>query len=377
MSDAPPDPELLRGLVPLDALAPRHLRELAANARTDFVARGRVLWPASMPAHETVYLLSGVLTAVGRDEVRTVRAGSEAARHAIDPHNPRQCTVAATEDARILRIDARKLDALLSWSHSAGGSVIDFLDNVRAADREWLEPIFEHPVFCRVSPGNLRRIMEQLQAVEMRAGEAVIREGEPGDCCYFLRDGTAEVLQRSPSSGEAGLVAELAPGDCFGADALLTDSLRNATVRMKTDGILMRMDKRSFLQLLREPVVEQLGYASARRRVENGALWLDVRTPAEYTRDHLRGAPSMPLNLLRLKAWLLDRDREYIAYCDTGRRGVAACYLLCEQGFQVFALREGINGLDAATCARDMTHETDYVLHRDGRVTEHPLRGFF
>ncbi len=377
MSETGPDPALLRNLVPLDALAPRHLQALAAGARTEFLVRGRVLWPASMPAHETVYLLSGSLTAAGRDRLHTIRAGSEAARHAIDPHNPRQFTVAAQEDSRILCINSGQLDTLLSWSHSAGGSVIDFLENVRAADREWLEPIFEHPVFCRVSPGNLRRIMEQLIPVEAAAGEVVIREGDLGDCCYFIRSGAAQVT-RAPEEGAApAVLAELGQGACFGADALLTESVRNATVTMKTDGVLMRMDKRSFLQLLREPVVEQLGYASAQRRIAAGAVWLDVRTPAEYQRIHLRGAPSMPLNLLRLKAWLLDREREYIAYCDTGRRGVAACYLLCELGYRVYALREGINGLDAATCLRDMTHDTDYVLHRDGRITGHPLRPVF
>ncbi len=377
MHEGRPNAELLRNLVPLESLAPRHLDILESSARTEFLVRGRVLWPASMPAYETVYLLSGALTAAGKNQVHTIRAGSEAARHAIDPHNPRQFTVAAEEDSRILRIDAGQHDTMLSWSHSAGGSVIDFLENVRAADRDWLEPIFEHPVFCRVSPGNLRRIMDTLQPVECAAGEVVIREGEPGDCCYFIREGQARVTRKGGDAGPGGILAELGTGASFGTDALLTESVRNATVSMKTSGVLMRMDKRSFLQLLREPVVEQLGYASARRRIDSGALWLDVRTPAEYQRIHLRGAPSMPLNLLRLKAWLLDRQREYIAYCDTGRRGVAASYLLCELGFTVFALREGINGLDTATCLQEMTHETDYVLHRNGRVTEHPLRSLF
>lgn len=377
MSEGAVRADQLRSLVPLDALPERHLQTLAARARTEFIARGRVLWPASMPAHETVYLLSGELTGVGREQVHRVRAGSEAARHAIDPHNPRQFTFSAQEDSQVLRLDTSQLDMFLSWSHSAGGSVIDFLDNLRAADREWLEPIFEHPVFCRVSPGNLRNIMERLAPMRVRAGEVIIRQGETGDCCYFVRRGKAQVTGGDAEGDGSAVLAELAPGACFGADALLTESVRNATVTMIEDGVLMRMDKTSFLQLLRDPAVEQVGYTSARRRVAEGALWLDVRTPAEYQRIHLRGAPSMPLNLLRLKMWLLDRDREYIAYCDTGRRGVAAAFLLCDMGFRVYALREGINGLDSATCLRELSSDTDYVLHRDGSVTEHPLRPVF
>ncbi len=374
MTEAPVSLDVLRNLVPLDVLPTRHLQQLQSDARTEFVPRGRVLWPSSMPAHESVYLLSGALAKAGGDNVLLVSAGTEAARHPVDPHNPRQFTVVAREDSRVLRLDSNLLDMLLSWSHSAGGSVIDFLDNVRATDREWLEPIFDHPVFCRVSPGNLREIMNKLTAVEVAAGEVVIRQGDTGDCCYFVRSGRAQVTSSEPGSQANVVLAELTQGACFGADALLTESVRNATVSMLEAGILMRMDKQSFLQLLREPAVEQIGYSSARRKVAAGALWLDVRTPAEYARVHLRGAPSMPLNLLRLKVWLLDRQREYVVYCDTGRRGIAACFLLCDLGFRVSVLREGINGLDARTCLEQMTGDTDYVLHRDGSVSEHPQR---
>lgn len=370
--------KMLGNLVPLDVLPQRHLLRLLEKARTELVPRGRVLWPSSMPAHDSVFLLSGLLAKVGQDGgVQLIRAGSEAARYAVDPHNPRQFTVIAREDAQILRLDSEQLDILVSWSHTPGASVVDFLDNVRTTDRAWLEPIFEHPVFCRVSPGNLRAIMDSLERVDVQAGQRVIREGDLGDCCYFLRSGRARVTRSTTPDGEEALLAELDPGACFGEEALLTESVRNASVTMLEDGQLMRMEKQDFLQLLREPAVERVGYLSARRKIGQGALWLDVRTPAEYARVHLRGAPSMPLSLLRMKAWLLDREREYVTYCDTGRRGVAACYLLSDMGYRVVTLRDGINGLDTATCRREMVNDIDFVLHRDGTVTEHPLRPIY
>ena len=51
------------------------------------------------------------------------------------------------------------------------------------------------------------------------------------------------------------VVAYLVRGDCFGEDALLSNSARNATVKMMQDGRLMRLGRRPFEEVLKPPVV--------------------------------------------------------------------------------------------------------------------------
>ena len=40
------------------------------------------------------------------------------------------------------------------------------------------------------------------------------------------------------------------------------------------------------------------------------------------------------------------KTKKYFMYCDTGRRSSTATYLLSENGFEAYVLKEGINGID-------------------------------
>ena len=55
------------------------------------------------------------------------------------------------------------------------------------------------------------------------------------------------------------------------------------------------------------------------------------------------GSLNVPLYLIRLKLSTLDRNRPYVAYCDTGRRSSAAAYILVERGFDAYVLQGGMS----------------------------------
>ncbi len=361
--------QVLASLVPLNTLRPQQLAWLAEQAHQEILHRGRTLWHAGQGDDSCVYLLSGELRL---DEPSgasmRVRSGDEAGRHPIDAHRPRQATVRAITDSHIVRFRYSDVDRVVAFTESAGNSMAAAFD-AEAQDQAWLRTLMQTPVFYRVSAGNLQEILDVMHEDEVRAGDVVVREGEPGNCCYFIRHGEALVSRMEGSESEH--LATLGVGACFGADALLTESPRNATVTMRTDGVLMRMAKQDFLRLLKDPVVEHVGLARGLELVGKGGLWLDVRVLDEYERIHLRGAPSMPLHLMRLKSALLQKDRTYVTYCDTGRRSTAAAYLLSEAGFQVRVLKDGLNALSSAQRAEHCCSELDYVLHRDGSVSAH------
>src|SRR5690606_10648384 len=110
-------------------------------------------------------------------------------------------------------------------------------------------------------------------------------------------------------------VAMLDAGEWFGEDALLSGKPRNATITMATDGVLMRLDRVDFDELLREPIVQLINADKARELLGEGARWLDVRTADEFEARHLDAAVNMPLNVLRLKSRLLQNSKRYIACC--------------------------------------------------------------
>ena len=144
---------------------------------------------------------------------------------------------------------------------------------------------------------------------------------------------------------KSALVAELGVGRCFGEDALVNDAPRNATVAMRENGVLMKLDKQDFFLLLKSPPVHSLTLAEVDREIMNGAELIDVRTESEYELAHAGAALNMPLTILKLKSRLLDRNIHYIAYCNSGRRSSAAAYLLAEEGYNVTVLRNGFEAL--------------------------------
>lgn len=79
------------------------------------------------------------------------------------------------------------------------------------------------------------------------AGEVIIREGETGNCAYFIRSGKVEVTH----GPENKVVAERGPGEYFGEMALISGEPRNATVRALAPTQVAVLGKRNFLEVIR------------------------------------------------------------------------------------------------------------------------------
>jgi phage shock protein E len=64
----------------------------------------------------------------------------------------------------------------------------------------------------------------------------------------------------------------------------------------------------------------------ARQAIANGALLIDVRTPAEFNDRHLENAVNIPLSLIaeRIASIEPNRSRAIVVYCNRGHRGEAA-----------------------------------------------------
>ncbi|MEJ2509687.1 MAG: rhodanese-like domain-containing protein, partial [Gammaproteobacteria bacterium] len=131
----------------------------------------------------------------------------------------------------------------------------------------------------------------------------------------------------------------------FGEEALISGGERNATVTMETPGVVMRLAKSDFDELLKEPLIDWVSPEEARQLVAEGAYWLDVRHAREYQHQRLPSAINIPLHELRSRIGELDKTRRYVCYCKTGRRSSAAAFLLTQNGFKASVLRGGLQVL--------------------------------
>jgi CRP-like cAMP-binding protein len=84
--------------------------------------------------------------------------------------------------------------------------------------------------------------------VGFAAGEAIIRQGEPGDSLYVIETGSVAVsLRRAEIDQE---VAVLGPGDFFGEMSLMTGEPRAATCIAQTDTTCYVIDRAGFQRII-------------------------------------------------------------------------------------------------------------------------------
>lgn len=83
-----------------------------------------------------------------------------------------------------------------------------------------------------------------------REGEAIVRQGEAGDCMYVIQAGQAEVIQEK--EGREVRLAVLDKGDVFGEMALFERQPRSATVRALGELRVLTVDKRIFMRRAHE-----------------------------------------------------------------------------------------------------------------------------
>ena len=130
-----------------------------------------------------------------------------------------------------------------------------------------------------------------------------------GDYFYAIVSGKCLVTRETPLNRGGLKLAELTIGDTFGEEALISEAKRNATVTMLTDGVLMRLNKKDFRELMNEPLVQWVDYPKAREIIARGGHWLDVRLPSEHQNLAIEGSLNVPLYFIRLKISTLDRSR--------------------------------------------------------------------
>lgn len=349
--------------VPLCALKRGFLEYLFRHSKIDLLCAGDVLFKRGDTSAKHYYLLSGQLKnqyASGHLEV--VRA-ADGGIYPIAEELPRPFTCIAKTDSTIIELDSDELDRILSWSQISD-YVLSILSTERDFDEDidWIKTVLNSNLFYKVPPVNAERILSNMEAVEVDAGDVIIREGEIGDCCYFIKEGEASVMQMDTGSSPL-VIAEIGPGRCFGEDALVYETVRNATVKMNSYGVLMKLRKEDFKILLKEPDIEEVTEQDMSTFIEPPVL-IDVRTEEEYEKGHLALAVNIPLHLLGVKQRLLRSYIPYVLYCDTGRRSKAAAYLLGKQGYNTVALKGGIVG---ANMQYQLLTDFSYVL-KDGQV---------
>lgn len=103
--------------------------------------------------------------------------------------------------------------------------------------------------FQQVGPAELAQLAVELTPIQLAGGEALFRQGDPGDSLFVVDHGRLAILIRGRSGAETR-VSELGGLELVGEGSLLTGAPRSATVVAIRDTALVRLSRDGFQRLV-------------------------------------------------------------------------------------------------------------------------------
>jgi rhodanese-related sulfurtransferase len=338
---------IIRKLIPLATLPGARFNALCAEMTVEEIQDG-FLFKKGDISPELVYLISGEVTlqAAGL-VVEVIAANSDSAKFALAHQIPRKIDAVANGRVRFLRLNADIVNNPLSLANKEDNSYM-VIDETEGDPDDWMTALLRSPIFQRLPPANLQKILMSLEAVHFKEGETIIEQGSAGDYYYLIKNGQC-LLTRKPSPNAKEIkLAQLTNGDTFGEDSLLSGAPRNVTITALTEIVLLRLDKKQFISLIKEPSLKFVDYEGVQEATKKGAVLLDVRAPDEYENHHLEGSINAPFFSLRMQLKTLSHENPVIVVCQNGKVSEAAAFLLLRNKIDAMILKNGMESLAPA-----------------------------
>jgi CRP-like cAMP-binding protein len=303
--------------------------------------------------------------------------------------HPRSVGASVATDAELWVLTREDLADLLAESPQIGLKVaLTFGSRLPAFDRYLVQHrLSTLPFLSGLDEKALTSIARRLLPVEKRAGEFIIKEGQPPEALFIVETG----LVHLHGSEEGGDFSELGPGETFGEMALLADKGHARSAQAATDLILWALPTVEFEALAEEyPDIRSALSKSIRQPlssqelVKAGERLSLVPLFSDLSEDVLWAVSSRMLVLHVPKGelifeegtpgdalFLIDAGEVEVLSGGAGSRRVAA-RLGDDDFFGEMAL---LTGKPRTTAARAVSHTNLWVLYRsdfDDLVSRHP-----
>ncbi len=126
------------------------------------------------------------------------------------------------------------------------------------------------PFFADLPPAELDRLMQELEVVNLRSGEILFSEGDPGEHLYIVVKGELEILM-APGTDNELILNLLHEGEYLGEMSLIQPGgHRTASARARGDAVLLSMSRTQFKDLLkRHPYLANAMVRVLSQRLDN------------------------------------------------------------------------------------------------------------
>lgn len=337
----------LKHLIPLANIHENLIEQLLQSSiETSYKPKSTVLKATAIDDSFCHYILDGDYELRRTFDDRTVYSANEAkAQHSLEDALSKGGAIKAVTACRVLAVEIATLDRLLAWSQQYNYEILDShdaaptLDNIAIDDdyeADWSHAFISKPLASNLSSSSLHELFSRIQPLDVKSDEVIIQSATPPDYFYIIKSGVAQI--ETDSNGPfAGRTFELEAGDYFGDEAIVAETLRNARVKMLSDGVLLRLHIDDFNRLISNEIVKRRTPDDAASVPECARYFIDVRLPFE-----LQGEPesinkeNIPISNLRKQLHSFDPDKVYYIDSNGGRRSELATYLMRQAGFEAY-----------------------------------------
>ena len=105
------------------------------------------------------------------------------------------------------------------------------------------------PIFNELSFDELETVVPFMSYMQLDQGEILFKEGEHGNYVFFVAKGILDIYKKSASGGDV-VIASLTKGHSVGEMSIIDTFPRSATVRTRTEAMLLIITKAGFNRIL-------------------------------------------------------------------------------------------------------------------------------
>ncbi len=215
------------------------------------LAPGEVLFEQGEPGSALYVLLSGRLVAylakdAGEAILAEVSPGETVGEIQVLTGGARTASVRAAEESELVRIPAEVFDEMLRRSPETRREMVAV--NQRRLRRSQLAEVLPG-LFGPIGEETLEDVLSMGTWRELRRGEVLIEQGDPGDSCFLLISGRLAAVIRDEAE-EEHWVGEMGRGELVGEMALLAGERRTTVVRAIRDSRVLEISRESFERIV-------------------------------------------------------------------------------------------------------------------------------
>jgi Fe-S-cluster-containing hydrogenase component 2/CRP-like cAMP-binding protein/thioredoxin reductase len=272
--------ELLRTRITiLEGMSPLQMREFMLDSTMRQYRKGETVFAKNDPGSSLFAVASGSvhvrIDAADASKVVPIETGSIFGEVGLISGRKRGATVVAAEDAICVEISRNAALKLQSQVPSAK----------RAIERISTERQLLQMFGSGLTPEDVVDVVDGAKIMQVRAGEAIIVEGEEGTDIFVIRVGS--MIVEKTIADRPVFLSYLPAGSYVGEMALIDGQPRNATVKAAIKSEVIRLSGADFAQLLeRKPALMARAREDMRGRRETNAF-------IESRKDMYSGAVDM------------------------------------------------------------------------------------